>query len=76
MLAAGDCLSLKTLAVGGRDLIAAGIRPGPRIGEILEKLLADVLAHPAHNTRQILLLSLKASCKNRRAVIILPPTVS
>lgn len=60
VLAAGDCLSLKTLAVGGRDLIAAGIRPGPRIGEILEKLLADVLVHPAHNTREYLLSRLPA----------------
>ncbi len=52
---AGDCISLKTLAVTGRDLIAAGMEPGRQIGERLEELLDDVLRNPEHNTKEYLL---------------------
>jgi tRNA nucleotidyltransferase (CCA-adding enzyme) len=41
--------------VNGNDLIAAGVRPGPEVGETLARLLADVLEDPARNTRQYLL---------------------
>ena len=34
-----DCLSLKDLAVTGRDLIEAGLKPGPKLGEELNRLL-------------------------------------
>jgi tRNA nucleotidyltransferase (CCA-adding enzyme) len=53
--AAGDPLSLKDLAVHGDDLIAAGVRPGPEVGEMLARLLEDVLEDPGHNTRALLL---------------------
>ncbi len=53
----GDCLSLKTLAVTGNDLIEAGMKPGKEIGLKLEQLLEDVLEHPEHNTREYLLYS-------------------
>lgn len=53
--AAGDPLSLKELAVRGEDLIAAGVRPGPDVGEMLQRLLADVLEDPGRNTRDHLL---------------------
>ena len=39
----GDCLSLKDLAVSGKDLIADGMTPGPDIGRVLEHLLELVL---------------------------------
>ena len=48
-------LALKDLAVKGDDLIAAGVRPGPDVGETLQRLLDDVLDDPAHNTREYLL---------------------
>jgi tRNA nucleotidyltransferase (CCA-adding enzyme) len=51
----GDCVSLKTLAVGGRDLIEMGVEPGKKLGEILDKMLKDVLDEPGHNTREYLL---------------------
>ena len=54
---AGDCLSLKTLAVTGNDLIEAGIKPGKEIGLHLARMLDDVLEHPEHNTREYLLYS-------------------
>ena len=50
----GDCVSLKTLALSGADLIAAGIRPGPALGQLLNTMLDDVLAQPEHNTREYL----------------------
>ncbi|HEY6059768.1 MAG TPA: CCA tRNA nucleotidyltransferase [Gemmatimonadales bacterium] len=53
--AAGDPLSLKDLAVHGDDLIAAGVRPGPEVGEMLARLLDHVLDDPGHNTRALLL---------------------
>lgn len=51
----GYCVSLKTLAVTGKDLIAAGIEPGKAIGETLERLLDYVLTYPKKNTKEALL---------------------
>jgi tRNA nucleotidyltransferase (CCA-adding enzyme) len=53
--ARGDAVRRDQLAIGGRDLIAAGIAPGPAIGATLDRLLARVLADPALNTREALL---------------------
>ena len=53
--AAGEPLTLKDLAVKGDDLIAAGVRPGPDVGEMLGRLLEEVLEDPARNTREYLL---------------------
>lgn len=50
-----QCVSLKTLAVDGSDLIGLGIPAGRKIGEILNALLEDVLQNPEHNTREHLL---------------------
>ena len=56
--AAGECTSLKTLAVSGKDLIAAGIKPGPEIGAALTLLLELVIEHPELNTKEDLLARL------------------
>jgi len=48
-------LALKDLAVKGDDLIAAGVRPGPDVGETLARLLDEVLADPSRNTKEYLL---------------------
>jgi len=53
--AAKDPLTLADLAVKGDDLIAAGVRAGPDVGEMLQLLLAEVLEDPARNTRERLL---------------------
>ena len=53
--AAKDPLTVKDLAVKGDDLLAAGVRPGPDVGETLERLLAAVLEDPSRNTRDDLL---------------------
>lgn len=54
-----QCLSLKDLAVTGKDLITLGIEPGKAIGEILNKMLADVLEEPSYNTKEILIKRLQ-----------------
>ena len=54
----GDCLTIKNLAVNGRDLIQAGITPGPQLGLALQQLLEIVLEDPEKNTREYLLSSL------------------
>ncbi len=51
----GECLSLKELAVGGKDLIAAGVKPGKELGEILNRMLEDVLDEPEHNKKEYLM---------------------
>ena len=53
--AASEPLTLKDLAVKGDDLIAAGVRPGPDVGEALARLLDEVLEDPSRNTREYLL---------------------
>ncbi|HVH69070.1 MAG TPA: CCA tRNA nucleotidyltransferase [Gemmatimonadales bacterium] len=53
--AAKDPLTLKDLAVSGDDLLAAGVRAGPDVGETLQRLLAEVLEDPTRNTRHYLL---------------------
>ncbi len=53
--AAGEPLTLKDLAVRGDDLIAAGVRPGPDVGEALARLLEEVLDDPTRNTKEYLL---------------------
>ena len=56
VLAAGDALSTKDLAVDGRDLMTElGLAPGPILGKILNALLEEVIADPAKNTRDALL---------------------
>jgi tRNA nucleotidyltransferase (CCA-adding enzyme) len=54
ILEAKECLSLKELALNGNDLKELGIAPGKQMGEILNRLLAQVLENPEMNTREIL----------------------
>ena len=53
--ARGDALTRDALAIGGGDLRAAGVEPGPRMGLILDRLLDAVLEDPSRNTRDQLL---------------------
>lgn len=50
-----ECISIKTLAVTGNDLIAAGMKPGKEIGETLRRLLELVLEEPEKNTKEYLM---------------------
>jgi tRNA nucleotidyltransferase (CCA-adding enzyme) len=56
VLAAGDPLATKELAVNGRDLMAAlALPPGRHVGELLERLLEAAIEDPSLNTRERLL---------------------
>ncbi len=57
--ASGDPLTLRQLAVTGDDLAAAGIQPGRAMGEIMRKLLDEVLDEPWRNTREHLVTRAK-----------------
>ncbi len=50
-----QCVSLKDLAVTGKDLLEAGMSPGREIGEKLNEMLELVLEYPEFNTREKLL---------------------
>ena len=59
LLAAGSCLSVRDLAIGGRDLIALGGRPGIRFGQVLDALFRQVLDGTLENRREPLLAAAK-----------------
>lgn len=48
-------LTIKELAVSGKDLIAMGMKPGPQIGMLLQQMLETVLGDPERNTQEDLL---------------------
>ena len=53
--AAGVCCRVSQLAVNGRDLMAAGIQPGPGLRRVLEALLEQVLTGQTPNEKNALL---------------------
>ncbi|MDR1250842.1 MAG: HD domain-containing protein [Treponema sp.] len=55
ILSENRALSLKDLAVSGKDLMAIGVRPGKVMGIILHELLETVLDDPGQNTKEQLL---------------------
>jgi tRNA nucleotidyltransferase (CCA-adding enzyme) len=54
-----QCVSLKTMAVTGKDLIAEGMKPGKELGEILDKLLQLVIDNPEYNEKDFLIKKAK-----------------
>jgi len=61
----GENPSLKMLKVDGNDLIAEGIKPGPRLGYILNILLEKVIDNPTFNTKGSL-LKMAADLKDKK----------
>lgn len=55
VIAQNECVSLKNLAVSGKDLIEKGIPSGPAIGELLNKMLDEVIENPEANDKEYLL---------------------
>ncbi len=60
VISSADCLSLSELAIGGRDIIALGAQPSPRIGEILSSLFEDVLNGKLKNDKETLINEAKS----------------
>ncbi|MDR0689561.1 MAG: HD domain-containing protein [Spirochaetaceae bacterium] len=65
VLAQGRAFTLKDLAVSGKDLQAAGVKPGPSMGIILGELLEAVIEDPALNNQEKL-LEIAKNINNRR----------
>lgn len=55
IIAMGQCVTLKELAINGSDLIAIGVKPGREIGAILQELLEHVISHPEDNNKETLI---------------------
>ena len=54
IIAQGQCFSQKDLAINGRDVIAAGVAPGPEVGRVLNALFERVLSGEIPNEREAL----------------------
>lgn len=59
-----DCLSLKDLALCGKDLIEQGMHPGKELGETLQRLFEYVLENPEKNNKEDLIKYLNVIEKN------------
>jgi len=55
IISEGQCFTQSSLKLNGRDLIAAGIAPGPLIGAILDKLTERVIDDQSLNDKKKLL---------------------
>lgn len=50
-----ECISMKNLAVNGKDLLELGVEKGAKVGEVLNMLLYAVLEKPELNEREKLI---------------------
>lgn len=55
LVATGEAYSLSTLDLGGRDLIAAGVKPGKQVGDLLQRALDAAIDGVVPNDRSALL---------------------
>ena len=60
LIAENACLRIKDLAVDGKDLMAIGFEAGPRLGQVLEALLEQVLDEAIPNEKTALLAAAEA----------------
>ena len=51
IISKGDALSIKELALNGKDLQEMGIKAGPKMGQILNSLMEKVLENPEINNK-------------------------
>lgn len=64
LMAQGAAFGTKDLAIGGTDVMEKlGVRPGPIVGRVLERLLERVIEEPSLNERDAL-LGLVEACAN------------
>ena len=63
--ASGDCVRMKDMRLGGKDLIRMGMKPGIAMGTLLEQLFSEVLEHPGLNTEEKLRLRAQELIRER-----------
>lgn len=62
--AQGEAVCLKELHVTGKDLIRLGMKAGPELGKMLQRLMDVVLENPDKNKKEMLLEQAKEWMKN------------
>ena len=62
--AQGEAVCLKELHVTGKDLIRLGMKAGPELGKMLQRLMDVVLENPDKNKKEMLLAQAKEWIKN------------
>lgn len=62
--AQGEAVCLKELHVTGKDLIQLGMKAGPELGKMLQRLMDTVLENPGKNEKEMLLEQAKEWMKN------------
>ncbi len=50
-----ECISVSALAIGGREIMELGVKPGPVVGTILERLLDEVINGKTANEKELLI---------------------
>ena len=55
-----DCLKMKDMEIGGKDLMDLGVEEGRRVGEILKDIFEKVLEGELPNKRDELILYVKS----------------
>ena len=65
VLEAEECFTLRDLAIGGREVLAAGVEKGPAVGRYLERLLDLVLEDRCRNDRESLELALREMLREK-----------
>lgn len=63
LLKEGTCLTVRDLAINGRDILSLNVTPGPQVGACMTHLLAQVQDEIIPNTRDALLDAAKAFLK-------------
>jgi putative nucleotidyltransferase with HDIG domain len=64
VLASGRVLHVRDLPVSGEDVMRVlGCAPGPRVGEVLDRLLEHAIEDPANATREALLARIESSAE-------------
>lgn len=63
ILSANEPVSMRDLAVTGKDILALGIKPGPQVGELLQMLLELVIEDPGKNYSKHLLTEVEKCIK-------------
>lgn len=65
-----QCVSLRGLAVSGKDVMLAGIAAGPAVGRVLDLLLDQVIDGELPNDRDILLEAVRQLAENPKNRIV------
>ncbi len=60
-----SCFSVKDLEIDGNDVMEAGIKQGPEVGRILDRLLDDVIEGRISNEREELVAEIEKTVKKQ-----------